>query len=597
MGLAETVRALISVKADTSQAKAEIKGLRATERDAAVSRLKELEDTNRGIDRQIAMFGKLTMGIGAIVGVAAIAKKAMGDYLEDVRLESAAAGTNIEALRKATSGLVAEDNLLAFAGKTANGVWKLNQAEMERVLQGAMALRKTMGTELTPTVDALTEAITKGNTRALKEFGIEAKSKEDVLRALDERYASLGGNVKMAGDEMVKADTSMKDAVDDLSGSLGELALALTPVIGLLASATSLITDSIEGWKILFRGGNTSLISPEMQGQALDIEIAEKLAFFEKQNAEMDAKYARLIRNKDATRPFDTYAREASDRAKLRGKGKRGGGGYQLNFAEAEGVIYGDTDYGSVSALMAEQAMMTDSSGLERDTIGMDNESVKGDLIRSKTKAIRELTDAMDQLKTQDFGKELASIFGATTSIDVQAEAVGALAASYSVLADAGGDAYEALVTGSMSATEAMKKALANGLLAMGRDFFVRALGETAMGIASLALGPIGGPSAGQHFAAAAAFGGAAAAAGVAARAMGAGSGGGKGASASAGTGGSRAPSLGMSGGGGGDVNRNVTVIIGDSFDNMTASERHMRMARAVKMGMNSTSSTTIRDG
>src|SRR5690606_6398865 len=100
----------------------------------------------------IAMWGKVAVGVTAL-GVAFKGVQAsFRNYAEDARLRGAAAGASIEGLRKATAGLVREDELLRFAGQAQHGIWKLNQEEMERVLLGARALSKHMGTELQPTI-------------------------------------------------------------------------------------------------------------------------------------------------------------------------------------------------------------------------------------------------------------------------------------------------------------------------------------------------------------------------------------------------------------------------------------------------------------
>jgi hypothetical protein len=200
MGLSEVVKTLILVKADTSDAKAQLRSLRGEEKKAAQERLSETEKANRSIEDQIRSFTKATATIGAVVVAYKAAQAAAKAYLEDVRLEASAAGADLDRLKAATHGLVEADTLLSFAGKAMNGTWRLTQQEMETVLQGAMALRKTMGVELQPTVEALTEAIAKGNTKALREFGIEAKDKKGVLEELRSGYARLGGDVTLAGD-------------------------------------------------------------------------------------------------------------------------------------------------------------------------------------------------------------------------------------------------------------------------------------------------------------------------------------------------------------------------------------------------------------
>lgn len=73
---------------------------------------------------------------------------------------------------------------------------------------------------------------------------------------------------------------------------------------------------------------------------------------------------------------------------------------------------------------------------------------------------------------------------------------------------EAGKDAFEGF-------GDAVASGIRDALKAIGKQFAVQALGEAASGLASLALGPIGGISAGAHFAAAAGFAAAAVAAGV----------------------------------------------------------------------------------
>lgn len=90
---------------------------------------------------------------------------------------------------------------------------------------------------------------------------------------------------------------------------------------------------------------------------------------------------------------------------------------------------------------------------------------------------------------------------------------------------------------------KAAARAISQTLKALGKEYAVKALGETAYGLASLALGPIGGVSAADHFAAAATFGLAALAAGVGGAIAG------KAGREDAGAGGGRGASSGFSGG------------------------------------------------
>lgn len=97
----------------------------------------------------------------------------------------------------------------------------------------------------------------------------------------------------------------------------------------------------------------------------------------------------------------------------------------------------------------------------------------------------------------------------------------------------------------------AIRDSIFNALKAIGKEYAVKAIGETAQGLAALAIGgPFGAKSASEHFAAAASFAAAAVAAGVGAAAVGAGSkaaipGGGGGSASLGGAGGGGSPSLG----------------------------------------------------
>jgi hypothetical protein len=97
----------------------------------------------------------------------------------------------------------------------------------------------------------------------------------------------------------------------------------------------------------------------------------------------------------------------------------------------------------------------------------------------------------------------------------------------------------------------AIRDSIFESLKAIGKEYAVKAIGETAQGLAALAIGgPFGAKSASEHFAAAANFAAAAVAAGVGAAAVGAGSkaaipDGGGGGSASLGGVGGGSPSLG----------------------------------------------------
>lgn len=625
MALNEVVKTLISVKADTSQAKAEFKSLRGVERQAAKDRLDELERQNRGIDDQIGRWTKVGVAIGGVTAAYVVAQRAAKAYLEDVRLESAAAGANVAGLQRATLGLVEADNLLAFAGKAMHGTWKLNQEEMEKVLRGATALRKTMGVELQPTIDALTDSIAKGNTRALKEFGIEAKDKQGVLRELDDLYKRMGGNVGIAGDNIAKSGVQVADAFDDIQGQLGKMVVELQPAIEAMAEFLTLIagavgrlndfTDALVG--VDTAKGQSVAKNSRKQAE----ELRQRALLLEGQPFGGDAEAKNLRRQADdldtfatrwavgkANKAFDQLAKTALDesdalkRAEIDKGVVRANKAFDILAKEAlrkAGTVRGgrgggrgdvagdplgwDFDFGAAAGGVG--------SGLGAGFGAWNDQRLAGQQV-----AAWEAGEFARQAAARRGGGTTAAetfpniekVIGASMDFNAQAAAVDTLAMSFQGLEGAVTSAYAAWVTGSESIGSAFKKGIGQALMTIGAEMQVNALKEAALSLASLAMGNY--PGAGAHAAAAAGFQAAAIAAGLAARQMGVGGGGGGGSAAR------RAPTVTGRSSGGGPVTRNVTIVMGPGTDDMTERERSARLARVVRRGTMANQSTTSWD-
>lgn len=184
---------------------------------------------------------------------------------------------------------------------------------------------------------------------------------------------------------------------------------------------------------------------------------------------------------------------------------------------------------------------------------------------------------ALEQAGNKQFASAresyLATLFGPIEEFQAYQKA-------FAVLTSAVGDAYTAMVTGSESAGKAIKDAIAQGLLGLGKEAAVRSITELAYGVASLAIGgPFAGASAAAHFQAAALFGAGAVAAGVAAHELGAGGAGASAGGASAG----RAPSV---IGNGGAVQRppeQIVVYYGDFFADNNPRHQRQNIGTAVR--------------
>jgi hypothetical protein len=619
VALGDTVsKILLQFKADTSQAKSEIRALRGEEKKAAQERLAELDKTNKGIEDQIKTLAKIGVAVGSVVVAYKAASAAARSYLEDLRLESAAAGANINGLKSATNGLVEADKLLAFAGKAQAGVWKLNQQEMEVVLRGATALRKTMGVDLTTTVDTLTEAVAKGSTRALKEFGIEAESKQDVLDQLNDRWKSLGGNVSLAGDEFEKTGVKLTDSFDDIKGAVGEMVLALRPLIDTIADVLRVTADVIK-W---LQGGELSKENKKavteyeaalskasggfIQGALLD-GVAERVSgqlaeFYKEQRA---AAYRGFSVEGDSADRFsklgtfdfsqDFGVSGGFDMQQyLRNQGLLKKRKYTGPSPEAALAAFGGLSaLGNLPELASQFGQNAYSSWQTESaftTINQQNLAAgsaatplaEGQAAIQKMLEQWELLDA----KRKESGNLLATIFGTSAEMNETIASIKLASSAFGVLTDAAGSAFDAWITGSESLGKAFAKAIAEGLKATAVQMFVESLKHTAFGFGALAFGPIMGATAAAHFKAAAVFGAGALVAGASAKALGQATGQwqhGGGAGASAGGSGA-ARTIGSSPSREQDQ-RPINVYVGAEWAAMSKLEQSAAIQRAIQLG------------
>ncbi len=510
---------------------------------------------------------------------------------------------------------------------------------METVAKGVMALRKTMGVELQPTLEAVTEAIAKGNTRALKEFGIEAKDKSELLREMTKDWNALGGSAELAGDDVLRSGVSMADTFDDLAGKLGELVVAMAPaieaftmLIGLVPQFIGLMEDLTDDVLGIQNKG-----TPEQQIRAqineLRVEAATKRGMAKpgpynnlgdddiKKLLGEASNLERMARDQEASlgRMVDKWGKEAAAKSShafvenfkdmlFRGdprKASKGSGGFQLNAAEAEGFSgfsslsnKWENDEASARALGEKMGAAFFNYQREHgalDQLGSDARlrTQQGAQFRAESEILgAELAEAMLELaKVMDLNENetmFSKVFGTADELDFHAEAIETLARSFSILQQAAGDAYDTLIKGGDLSMKVFKDIIASGIAAMGKDFFVRGLGELAHAAASLAWGNV--PKASVHGKAALMYFGGAAAAGVAANAMGYGSGGG--ASAGVGT----APSVTR-----GSMDRDrdlapVNIYVGSEWAGLSSIQQSQAIQRAIRIGRGN-GSTHVRRG
>lgn len=590
-------------RANTDQQKAAVKSLRGVERERAKEVLDGLNKENAALEASIAKWTKIGIAVGAAVGAYALLKKAHSAYLEDVRLESAAAGVNVEKLKAATRGLVEEDHLLAFAGKAQAGVWKLNQQEMERVLKGAMALRKTMGVELEPTVQALTESITKGSTRALKEFGIEAKDKSEALSELDKIVDKVGGNFDMAGDSIQRSGVKAADAIDNLMGALGRLIEKLAPAFEHLTEFVDWVADKFGDntpGRYQGPGGNDRKLAEDylyelrsdpnngfLQSRyekhrkayfdALAADVMEKTA---QAGAEASAAYDADIANRQ--KEFAEYSKFVRAREGRLGRGGRAGagggapGGTQSFYGDYTAGGFGP-EFSGLGGAGITAGGIDSATGIE----AIPEAGAQKDLAKQMAKGRKMLADADAEKNRRNL---FQAVFGTPDEISATATALGLAHTAVEGLSGAIASSFEAWVTGAESSGEVFKRVVAGFVHSMGVE--LAQVGAKHLILAAVDAATLNFPGAAMHGAAAGiALGGSAVMFKIAS-----GMGYGKAAPAGVGTGASGGAGYAVGGGyggaGGKSTGDQTTIIyLAPDWSDETPTQRKQKLARAVREG------------
>ncbi len=632
-------------KADTSQYEAAVKRMRGTEREEAKKSLDSLDSHNAKLENQLAILGKATAAIGAVTIAWHAARAAANAHLEDLRLESAAAGANIDRLRTATRGLVETDNVLAFAGKAMHGVWKLNQAEMETVAKGTDVLAKRLGMDLQTAMESVTEAVNKGTTRSLKELGIEAKDKTEALAAFAAAARDAGKGGDTAGEKWQQATVKMKDAWDDLQGAVGEFVVSLTPMVQMVASLVAHVQKFVnllpdvpgmgggegEGYlswaaknaATLGLYGLTDFFGDEegVSGGAWDAatgryrqagyggmgvggSILSGLGAGVQQGRRTDFSLAGVHRNDDrlVTRLFGLYnagvegvERAWAETAEEIEKLKQKGGGLRKKGNVADPLVAlralstaGSAIIGAGFGVADEYQNNVNQARSDATSLREQNSTNRFQMDMAAMREdweswYPELEREMKELRNQP--TILEQIFGKPDEVTAMVVAIDAARAAVDAFGQAGAAAMGAWIDGDKSMGEAIKAVLAQSLKALAMESTVKALFHLAAAAGNAAFGNFG--SAGMHLKAAGMYSAVAVAAAVGAKAAhnagwaGGGGGGGGGGSGGAGYVGSGGGRGGYGDAGGGD--RNVTIMLGRDFGMLTDLEQRQMVHGAIR--------------
>lgn len=422
-------------------------------------------------------------------------------------------------------------------------------------------------------LDAYAESSAKG----AKEV---AKLKESAGKAFDGVMASIGKTVASMA-PLINGVTSLVDKLNDVGvagpAAIGALAFAITG------------NPAIAGLVALGAAGGFNDVSDFMDPKNLEAMRARRNAAIVSATKTVNS----IDLGPSGWEQFSTGLQNAIGQGVRRGLGasewgpisygKRSGGDVRAAY---DAPYIDQTPYerrgGYSSSLGIAAGPATDEYGREFDPRIRINEQFAAMQADAHEQMMR-LAEHRDQLLA---GKKslVLSIFGTPDEMEI-------VRSGWTSLEAVTTSAFNAMFDGSVSVGEAIKQATAAALKSLGAEMAILALKHTALGFASLALGPLGGMSAKSHFIAAGLLTAGAVAAG----------------GASKGLGGYSAPSGGGApggGGGGATVNaswfgarshgevgqssRPIIVVYGDGSSEKNEHERQIHAERAVQRAIGS---------
>lgn len=579
MGVFDKFKAIVltEYKADTKQMRSELKKLSGEQKKQSDAAIAQADKQNKATDSQIAMLGKATVAVGAVVAAYKLAEVGIEAFQKRSRLNASTAGVDLAGLQKATNGLVSETRLLEFASKAMNGTFKLSQSQMEQAVTGAVALRKTLGVDLQKALEVTQKSITEGTTEPLKELGLVVKGVENdtreglnaALKELAQQAKLAGPDLRIPGDEMAASQIEMTDAVDELKISLGQLVISLGPVlsslaemVGLLGKASSFLFEGDN----LFEQAQKAAFDQSFIGKAINPIIAQREASERLVSGAMSV--GRFLNPKASASAAVSERSRAGSRRQRAGATSRNG--------TPSGI---DIIGPSISAVTGIGSGIGGYFDSVKANAAASEEQFQGIKAEDREAYIRliEETSTLAAMAQEQEGSVMSSIFGTPAEIDTQTVALQQLGGAMDGLAGAFGAGVDAMITGSEGFATAFKDAIGESLRAMAIDMTIRSFREAAMGIGQLAIGNLA--SAAAHGKAAAAYGAGAVAAGVGARMLGAGQTMAARSPATAGTAGigTTAPRNDNSGG------NTKIIVLGDDYGTLSARERESRIRETMR--------------
>jgi hypothetical protein len=506
MGLGDLVsKVLVEFKGDTSDLKSKLKDLQGVEKERAKALVDDIEKTNKGYDSAITKLGHVGLALDTLGKAYAAAKDAMKVYGETLKLETATAGINIDRLSEAFGGLINRHDLMTMAAQTSNGVLALNQGQMETLGKAAIAL-KNNGFELEDALKKLTEAAVKGSVGGLDDLGLKIKEGSSRAETLKNMMTELN---RVIGEGSVAAKNEA-DAVQQLSVQW-ENATAKAKGYAAQAILAMSVDLSPESIKRIYNEEKERRFKANFASDET-LEVNRQIAIGARRGMAEGAAM------RDVEMPEDKVGRSDAEKKKLADEAVTAAAKSILRAAmkNIDQTTFQDQGFEAQEL----RGMLGQSADMNiRNDYGViqDEQGIIDGLEKANADKFLEGVNALYEKRTNVF----ETVFGSIETVDMYTESFRTLGSVFEGFTAAVGAGYEALITDSEPVGKAIKKMAADQLMAIGKTSAVRALQETALGVGSLALGPIGGVSAAAHFKAAALHAGVALAAGAAAHQIG----------------------------------------------------------------------------
>ena len=193
---------------------------------------------------------KLQIGFGGLKGALDFVKGSWNELSQAQTLATASGAISITSMQTASAGLIEKMDLLKLAAAGQTGAFKLNQKQMDNVAGAVRALTRD-GKDQTEVINKLTDAITKGTGQGLDDFGIMLDSTGDktkdftlLMDALEKKSNSVKNATLSQSEAMKQTGVTFADSMSKIRQSIGEIVVALQPLIGAIADLTS----TAAGW-------------------------------------------------------------------------------------------------------------------------------------------------------------------------------------------------------------------------------------------------------------------------------------------------------------------------------------------------------------